>query len=296
MSFSPPRAVGLLFGMGILAVLLILDAVCIVALGYLPVNALTFALVLFPLASIPVIGLTVYRLIGLATARYRLDRNGLRLEWGLSLEVVPVAQIQAVRPASQANADLLPRGFWWPGCVVGRADVRGVGPVDFFAASGPSGMVLVQAGGKHFAISPADPDAFLQAFRDEDRMGALESWAPVSRRPQLAAAVWGDPWARALIAVGLVLGLGLLGTLTATFPDLPAGAPLHFDTAGRVDRMGPPSRLFILPIIGGSAWAANLLLGALMFPRERLASYWVWGSSVVVQLLVWVAAVQLLTG
>ncbi|MGH2522300.1 MAG: DUF1648 domain-containing protein, partial [Anaerolineales bacterium] len=72
---------------------------------------------------------------------------------------------------------------------------------------------------------------------------------------------------------------------------------LHFDAQGEPDRFGPPAGLFILPLIAGLAWAANTLLGLWLYRREseRTGAYLLFGATVFVLALVWVAALGLLT-
>jgi hypothetical protein len=48
-------------------------------------------------------------------------------------------------------------------------------------------------------------------------------------------------------------------------------------------------------LIGLSTLLINGALGGLVYQRDRVASYLLWGGSVLVQSLVWTAAVGLLT-
>ena len=70
--------------------------------------------------------------------------------------------------------------------------------------------------------------------------------------------------------------------------------PLHYNVAGIVDRRGPMSQAFILPLIGLLALGANTLLGGLFYRREQMASYLLWGGAIIVQLLLWIGTVNLL--
>jgi hypothetical protein len=52
--------------------------------------------------------------------------------------------------------------------------------------------------------------------------------------------------------------------------------------------------LFALPIIGALILATNLILGALLYRRERAGSYLLWGASAAVQALFWLAAFSII--
>jgi hypothetical protein len=69
---------------------------------------------------------------------------------------------------------------------------------------------------------------------------------------------------------------------------------LHFDRLGRADRIGTKMELCALPIIGALILATNLILGALLYRRERAGSYLLWGASAAVQALFWLAAFSII--
>jgi hypothetical protein len=83
----------------------------------------------------------------------------------------------------------------------------------------------------------------------------------------------------------------LTGFLCFRFPALARFVPLHFNTAGNPDRLGPRGQIFIIPLIGLLALVLNGTLGSVAYRRERLASYLLWGGSILIQVLVWAAAV-----
>ena len=297
MTFLPPRRQGLLLGALFLALLLGAVGFAADRLAQAEISAWILLWVALPLACIPGAALVAYRLHGLLTASYHLDRQGFTLRWGLALEQIPIEALAAPRHAEQVAPGLRPApGLWWPGCLVGARTVEGLGRLEFFATQ-PGSLVIVSAGDRHLAISPPDPQAFLQAFGDAVRMVSLEPLPARAQRPDfLFERVWGDRLARALIVAGLAVWMLLLAYLAIRAPGLPSDVPIRFDAAGNPAPIGAPGRLLLLPFIGGLCWLADLLGGAWLFRREAdaRAAYVLWAASLAVGLLLWGAALQLI--
>jgi hypothetical protein len=119
----------------------------------------------------------------------------------------------------------------------------------------------------------------------------------VARRAAEAALVIRDRYLWALVIVALIVNLGLFAYLILEFnrvpPTLPPLVPLHFDASGEPDRIEPRSALFSLPQIGLIVIVGNLMLGALMYRREPLATYLLAGTAIIIQLLLWLATIQI---
>ncbi len=75
---------------------------------------------------------------------------------------------------------------------------------------------------------------------------------------------------------------------------LPPIIPLHYSAGGRADRTGAATQIFILPLIGVLAVLGNTLLGGLFYRREQMASYLLWGGAALVEVLLWIGAMNLL--
>ncbi len=116
--------------------------------------------------------------------------------------------------------------------------------------------------------------------------------------PPSALAVLRDRYLWALLIVALVVNLGLFAYLMFEFtrvpPALPPLVPLHFDVNGDPDRIEPSGALFSLAQIGLIVIIGNLALGAFMYRRERLATYLLAATAIVIQLLLWLAAIQII--
>ena len=64
-----------------------------------------------------------YRGYALLSGSYRVERDGLRIRWGLRVEDIPLTSIEWIRTADELVVDLpLPR-FTWPGAILGSLDV-----------------------------------------------------------------------------------------------------------------------------------------------------------------------------
>lgn len=298
MDFLPSRRLGI--SLGFLFLLILMGAIL---LGVLQLATATFSAwiilwVSLPVVAVPLALLVSYRLYGLLTARYRLDRDGFYLTWGLNFEQIPLAAVQTLQPGSDVASNLRPgRGFWWPGCLVGHRLVEGVGEIEFFATSTAKGMVVVRLEERALAISPPDPDGFHQSFVAAMRMGSLEPIPERSQRPDFTSArLWNDLPARVLIIAGLLIPLLLLGYLAIRAPSLPPQVPFGFDLTGAADTLAPPGRLLLLPMIGGLCWLVDLVAGVWLYRREedRILAYVMWTTAVLVGGLLWGATLQLL--
>lgn len=299
MNFTPPRRLGLALGGLFLLLLLATIALSLDRLARASISAWLILWVALPLAGVPLALIVGYRIYGLATARYVLDRNGFSLTWGLAREQIPLASLAPPARAPGEARLLRPKGgLWWPGCVVGKRVVEGLGTVEFFAASAAAGIVLLRFEERILAISPPDPEAFLQMFTDAARMGSLEQVPAVSLRPDfLSNRIWTDPAARLMVVGGLALPLLLLAYLAVRAPSLPSDVPFGFNPEGGLAPLAPAGRLLLLPLIGGLCWLANVVIGSWLYrqPADRPLSYAMWGTAVAASILLWGAALQLLT-
>jgi len=298
MNFTPPRGLGISIGSIMLLLLLGTSALAIAQLATSTFSSLTALWVLIPLISLPLAIIIAYYLYGLATARYRLDRNGFYIHWGMTSVQIPLADISNILRTRELDADqVLSKGMTWPGCLTGRRMIDSVGRVDFFATRGADGLLLVKAGDLHLAISPPDPETFLKVFGEMMRKGALERIAFRSYSPDfLFTRLWVDRPARWMVLGGLGLPLSLLCYLALLAPSLPTEIPFGFDPSGLPSPLAPPGRLLLLPLIGGICWLADFVLGAWLYRggRDRKLAYGLWGSGLLVGGLLWGAALHLL--
>lgn len=286
MNFTPRRTLGFALGLLFLALLVAAIAVSIAQLGKGLISPLSLVWIGNLLLALPLVLLVINRLYGLVTARYRVDRDGLYVRWGMSYEQIPLDLISEVRPPRESDAasegdPRRPRiGIWWPGCMVGRS--KG-GELDFFATTKPL-LVIRTTSGRALAISPPDSESFQAAILSATRMGSLEAIPEQSVRADfLVARVWKDRLARSLIVAGLVIPLLLLGALVITAPSLPELVPFGFGPTGQPTPLAPPGRLLLLPMIAGLIWIADLVLGAWFFGNDsdHPVAYALWGTAIV---------------
>ena len=298
MTFIPQRRLGLAIGISLLILLLAAIILSIAQLGRATISVWILLWVLVPLVCVPLTLVAAYNLYGLLTARYGLDRDGFSLNWGWASEYIPIVDLSRPRRASELGVNSRPsRSLWWPGCVVGRREVAQLGTLEFFATTPPAKMVILRTGGRALAISPPDVDAFLHSYTGAARMGSLEPTSPQSQRPDFVLGrVWDSRAARSLVLAGVAVPLALLAYLALRAPGLPPEIPFGFTPAGVPEPYSPPGRLLLLPLIGGLCWLVNLAIGAWLFRREadRPISYALWGAVVLMGVLLWAAALQLL--
>lgn len=257
---------------------------------------LPFLLYLVPvflgLVLVPLIG---YRAYALWRASYALQRDGILLKWGLREEIVPIDTINWVRSSLELEQKLpLPR-FRWPGAVLGVRQLPDKKQIEYISAQSDP-VILIAAGERIYAISPAEPQEFILAYQ---RFAELGSLAPLTARSvypaYLLRRVWTSLPARYLLLSGLAISLLLFVFVILSVPSRPE-ISLGYNADGTPSEKGPSVYLLLLPVLNGIFYFSETLLGLYFFRSEgrKSLAYLLWGSGVFTALLFIIASYLLL--
>lgn len=294
-AFRPPRRRGMMFHLTVIAALGATSALSFLFGMNQQVGSRFAMLLLVSLLLFAPMPWVIYRAYALSRASYRLERNGLRLRWGLRAEDIPLPDVEWVRRSTDLASDLPLPPLQWPGALLGNIKVADLGPVEYMASTTQT-LVLIATPRRVYAISPEDPESFLRSFRRTLELGSL---TPISSSSVLPAAylssIWSDKAARWLLVAGFVLtlllflgaGVVISGRPAASLGFYPSGAPLP---------PGPAAQLLLLPVLGAFIFVADLATGLFFYRSEdnRLLAYIVWSSAAVTPLLLIIAVVFIL--
>lgn len=292
--FYPFRRNGLLLHIGIALVLAAGSGVCFWQLSLQQGQPsflwllLAGILLLFPLP------LLLYNIYGLFSASYTLERDGLRLRWGLRAEDIPLQDIEWLRNAEELGFALPLPFIRFPGAILGTRNVEGLGKVEFLAADAQN-LLLVATPQRVFVISPADQRAFERAFRRSTEMGSLSPMLAYSTQPVVfLRQILADRAVRVLLAVSAFLLIALLVVVALQLPGREL-ISLGFDSKGLPREPGPAQQLLLLPLMGAVVLTADLLAGVILYHRwkQHLIAYFLWASSGLTSLLLIIAALQI---
>jgi len=221
------------------------------------------------------------RLHTLLTTRYTLSRRGLELRWGLRREVIPMPEIEWIRPVSDFKSKLPLPAFSLPGVYFGKKQVAGLGAVDF-AATERHQFLLVACNGRYFVISPQEEQEFLDLFERLTELGSLESVISKSEGfGTLWHRVWSDSTTRWLLLGGLAANTALMVLALALVRLQPNITWTTLETV-------PSQRLLLLPLLGLLTWLMDACAGAAFTLRgtlEKPMVYLLWGMPTILALL-----------
>ena len=291
--FDPPRRRGLVVHLAAILILGGLSAACLLVGLRQAVGAYFVLLMLLSLAFFTSLMLFLYRGYALLRARYLIERDGLRLRWGLRAEDIPIHQVEWVRRAADLPYALPLPLLRWPGALLGSVNVRDLGPVEFLAAEAAT-LLLVATPKKIFAISPADPDGFLRAFRGTIEMGSIEPLAYMSVQPvAYLQNVWQDRAARWMWGLGIGLTVLLFIAVSLAIPGrIATGISLGYASDGSRLPPVPAEQMLLLAILGAFSTVIDIF-GGLFFYRQpggREIAYILWATGVLTPLLLLLAA------
>jgi hypothetical protein len=280
--------VGLLFGLGVILALVLLDIGLVVLALMAPITPLTVIRALLIVLNVVVMGLVLYSLLALNSATYRLEPSAISIQWGPIVRVIPLSQVEGILQGMDLGAVTRFRGLHWPGFWAGRGRMENVGAVEFFSTGPLERQLVIKTSAGGYAISPQNPDRFVD--RLVSQLGArvveaseLQPGGPVVHQRGLLS----DGLAHWLIAAGGLLNLAILVLLAARLGSLPYRVPFRFGPTGEVLLVGSPRQLLVVAGVGTALWAINGALGTALYQRfgERMAAYLLWGGAVTVQVL-----------
>jgi hypothetical protein len=293
--FLPEKRSGLVFQGGLALFLLALSG-----LGFLvdsqQKNGLYFVIwLVVSLMFIPPAVLLIYRAYTLAQASYILEREGLRLRWGLRAEDISLRWIEWIRPANELGFELRLPLLRWQGALVGVQSTEGLGEVEFMA-SDPEHLLLVATAQKVYAISPLDSKGFLRQFQLINEMGSLTDLPVYSTRAgAFIQETWLDSRARILMLTGVAFTFALF-IFTSVFIPTQSSVSMGFDSKGNLMPSGPPETLLLFPVLAGLALGIDLVAGFYFYHREEspMLAYLIWASSSIIPILLLIVLVKLL--
>jgi len=285
-TYPPPKQRGLAVHVILVVLLLALAAFSAFRLYGAALDVAFAGLVLLLLACLLILPVLGYRLYALIRAEYSLDRDNLHLVWGLRVEDIPISDVEWVRPASQLPAPLrLPWLRIWGG-LLGTIRQPELGPVEFLASE-TDGLLLVATARRIFAISPADPVAFVLAFQRTMEMGSLAPGQSLSQYPSFVMSnAWQTPFTRYVWLFGAFINIGLFLWVSLNLPGLPQ-VSLGFDALGAPLDPVPGAQLILLPLLSAILFAGGWLVGLFFYRREdqHLLANLLWLSGTLASLL-----------
>lgn len=266
-SFAPPRKFGLIVLLGVILFFAIIVGICFWQFLSTGIGFQFFLFLIISIIGILILPFFIYRLYALWGAYYTLERDGLRLHWGLRVVELPMNSIQWVYPAAQVEQDLkhsipLPV-FWLPGAILGGKRWRGDMRAEYMA-SDVKRILFIATQDRIFGISPNDPEAFLYVYSRYIELGSIASIPARSIHPSfLIAKVWNDLPTRYLVLSGFILNLILLGWVSLIIPTK-TEIVLGFLT----DEPLPSARFLLLPLVNSLFFLLDLLFGLFLYRRE----------------------------
>ncbi len=246
------------------------------------------------LILVALLGLMAYRIYALRSASYTLERNGLRLRWGLRREDVPLTELEWIHPAADLVTPIGRPALGMPGAYLGTVEHTDLGKVEYLASNLGS-LVVIESFNNVFALSPEDPEEFIKAFNRVLEMGSLTPIEAYSSEPaEFIQSVLQDRYARLSLIVSLALTLIMVVSATLLIPLRPT-LSLGISASGSPLEPVPSVQLLILPLLGSLAFILNLVVGLYFYRHEpqRPVAYVLWTTAMLTPLLLTAAILNI---
>lgn len=292
--FFPDRKQGIILHGILLVILVLMMGMSLwAATGWAEGSLFVIFMILIVILT-ALIPFVLYRGYALINARYILERDGLRIRWGLRTEDIPLTNIEWLRRSNESGYTIQTPVLAWSGAILGEKHSESLGTIEFIA-SDVAKIILVAIPGKVYAISPQNPRDFELAFQRTFEMGSLFPIESLSTRPAaFVQQVLKDKFAKYLVPlnIGLTLLLWLVsGFIIANHQQLPLG----FSPQGQPLDMVPSQQLLLIPILGLFVLVMNSILGLFFFRRIEYfqISYLLWSGGVITPILLIVSMIIL---
>lgn len=264
--FYPPRRNGLIFHS---TIILLLGGASLWGLHQATRTQVgpMFLLYLLPsLLALTLLPLAIYRAYALQRGNYMVERDGIRLRWGLRAEDIPMNEVLWVRSESEAGMKLPLPWSRIPGAWLGTNKLPSGAQIEYLAADRRH-LLLIATKGRIYAISPAQPEEFQRAVQRLIELGSLNPIPYRSVYPAyLLRQIWAMLPARGLLITALLLSVILLIIVSLSVPNRET-ISMGFRPDGSPRDRVPSVQLVLLPLVNAFFFLGNALLGMFFFRR-----------------------------
>lgn len=291
-TYAPSRGKGILFMLVSCSILIFLEIFLLQHFSAAEVG-INFFLLLIALIilAVPLVFL-LYRFYSLIFSYYRLERDGLHIQWGLRTEVIPLNAIEWIRTPAEMEEDVPWSVLPMPGAYLGTVSVGDHVTYEFLA-SDMGKMLFLGTSRSIYVISPEDPAGFVTGFERILQMGALTNIQWTTTRPaNWLLEAWRNKAARICTIASIILQILLYIWVGTHFENVKT-VPLRYSPTGDPLRTLPPVNILTIPLSATAIWLIGTALGLWIFQQkdDRQVAELLWGSVTAAVLQCLVAAV-----
>ncbi|MEI8306922.1 MAG: PH domain-containing protein [Chloroflexales bacterium] len=256
------------------------------------INLGLYLQLLMGLALLLAAGIFAYRVAATLTLSYGVDRNGFYILWLGNRTVVPLAQIESVESGASlpevAGSRANSIGYFHGSIQLPEGKV-----VQRFTTVPLAQALILHTTGDSFAISPENPETFVQELEQRRRIGVIQQLSTgVEAGRMFFYAFWDDRVVRTALLSAVGLSLLLVGWLAAIYPGLPPMIDLRADAAGMAMALHPRHQVLSLPLAAVAIILINSGFGMSLYSRTPVGARLLQVASALIQVLF---AVALLT-
>jgi hypothetical protein len=208
----------------------------------------------------------LFQLFQIARSSYKIDRDGLTIFWGFQKMVIPIHEIEWIRPYDQMGYTIPLPSLERIGILSGRIFFGDLGNILFFAASQQNAF-LIGTSQEVLFLSPVDPEAFQKGIQEAVYLGSITPLERKSIQMESPARI-----VRSNLGLYLPLGIGIFLTLLLFVLYGFVINTKEFIQVGMV-RFEPAPGIIIIPVIAAIFNIINTVLAPRILKNEQLKLY-----------------------
>ncbi len=294
-TYAPSRWKGILFLLFVCSALAFLELYLLRHFRTADIG-INFFLLLIALIILAVpLFFLLYRFYSLIFSYYRLERDGLHIQWGLRSEVIPLNAIEWIRSPAEMDEDVPWSVLPMPGAYLGTVPV-GEHITYEFLASDMSKMLFVGTSRFIYVISPRDPAGFITGFERILQMGALSNIRWTTTRPgNWLLEAWRNKPGRICTIISILLLIALYIWVGSRSRDVKT-IPLTFSPTGEPLETLPTLNVLTIPLSATAIWVIGTVLGLWIFQQKvnRRTAELLWGAVTAAVLQCLIAAILII--
>lgn len=258
------------------------------------IDTVSYAELIGLLGCLLATGIVAYRIAGVLTMRYSMDRNGVYISWIGNRAVIPIGQIERIESGIQGARIpwLFLRNIGYYG---GRGRTADGQTLHLFSTARPARSLVIHTATDAYAVAPAQRDTFLQELEQRRKLGVVKPLTPTVEPGRIFFyAFWNDTIIRLALLVALGLNLGLLAILATRYADLAPLIAMRFDAAGMPVELRPRHQVLFMPLAALGLSLLNTGLGLALYRRSQAGARLLQLGSVGIQVLFGVAILAII--